>query len=358
MAEFVKNNEGKHRYGKIDTKRWQELQKMGISRNGMYILTELLVGRFRNPLGAFYIPFPCMTLAKYTGMTSDEIQEILHELQRYDLLEFDKENEVLFIKEHWRHNQISSIKHAMGARTRVLDLPDNNLFPSMAKLFEQACKEARAYDMENPPKLSLAQNPTSDNNKYSTTYERYFEVLKAIKERLMDKGINTPMDDTPINIPMDTTIDTTDTETYTETDIEKDTKDIKGLLQKTDDSKPFDLHGILSQREKSSLVPSSDVVSKNWANFMEAVKKYGTDFELQDKAKLFIHHTCKVLDVDTWGKEITNLIHIPDREGFNNLADDLELEELDVLIKQFFETDYGSEVDHNIVLFNQKKVMP
>ena len=86
MAEYVKSQYIKRQFGTIDTQRWQELQKMGISPEGMYMLTELLVGRHRNSLGVFYIPFTLATIAKNTGMKEVRVAKVFEELQDKDFL--------------------------------------------------------------------------------------------------------------------------------------------------------------------------------------------------------------------------------------------------------------------------------
>lgn len=321
MAEYIKHRDNSRIFGTIDTRRWQELQKQGISPEGMYLLTELLVGRFRNPVGVIYIPFPLATLAKITGMDESTATGAFRELEARGLLEFDQDNEVIFLKEFWRHNIISSVKHTKGACARIMELPQNNLFPSMAKLFTQCLQEAAEYDKRFPPGASK-----DTGEKYSTVLARYEPVFKAIMERI---------EDTPIDTPIDTHIDTTETETET--------------LTLTD---PEKIRALSTKQKSAGMRVSESTKKQNSLNFQKVdVSNYPA--ELVEQARRFTETTSCVLEPEAWADEIAKLPLIDPNSPSEG---ELSPEELETLIESFFGNNYSKANDRSIVLFNNPQV--
>ena len=315
MGHYIKNPR-QRRFGIIDSNRWQELQKQGISPKGMYLLTELLVGRFRNTVGVAYIPLTYETLAKITGMTPDEVAETFKELQEKDILEHDEENEVVFLKEYWRHNMITNTKHAQGACKRITDLPDNTLFPSMAKVFRVCLQEAMAYDEQHPP----GQSPKT-GEAYEPIAARYKTILNAVHERLPDTPIDTP-------------IDTTDTDTDTDTEDFKS----KAAFEKT-------------KNHESGCHVEPSIKKQNTQNLLALTGKYPE--ELLKTAWRFVNTTTRVLKPETWEREIGRLLLIdPDNPDDGEISPEV----LDDMVTDFFDGTYSKANDRSIVLFNDPEV--
>jgi hypothetical protein len=328
MGNYIKNP-GQRRFGIIDSNRWQELQKQGISPKGMYLLTELLVGRFRNAVGVAYIPLTHKTLAKITGMTPDEVAETFKELQEKDILEHDEENEVVFLKEYWRHNTIASTKHAQGVCKRIMDLPDNTLFTSMAKVFHACVQEARAYDEQHPP----GQSPMT-GEPYEPIAARYELIFNAVHERLQDNPIGYPIG-YPIEYPIDKDIDTTETDTDTETK-KKDFKS-KAAFEK-------------KKHESGGHVEPS-IKKQNTQNLLALTGKYPE--ELLKTAWRFVNTTTRVLKPETWEREIGRLLLIdPDNPDDGEISPEV----LDDMVTDFFDGTYSKANDRSIVLFNDPEV--
>ena len=321
MAEYVKSQYIKRQFGTIDTQRWQELQKMGISPEGMYMLTELLVGRHRNSLGVFYIPFTLATIAKNTGMKEVRVAKVFEELQAQDLLEYDMDNDVVFVKEFWRHNFLANMKYAKGASVRIMELPQNNLFLSMAKLFKQCIDEARGYDKKNPPGTN-----DKTNEPYSSVESRYKQVFVAIQERIAD---------TPIDTPIDTTV----TETLTFPNYLHSPDKVPNAFNPK--------NGFTDFGEKPPKAPNS-IRSKNLWNLGEVQHLFPE--ELITRAKRFIPFTSKILSPETWKEQIEILVS----DGFGEGKEGLE--QLDRLMDRYFEKTISKANDKSIVLFNNESV--
>jgi hypothetical protein len=323
MGSYIKNREQRH-FGTIDSKRWQELQKQGISPKGMYLLTELLVGRFRNAVGVAYIPFTLETLAKVTGMTPDEVAEIFKELQEKDILEYDEENDVIFLKEYWRHNMIKSTKHAQGACARIMELPDNALFPSMAKVFKVCVQEARAYDKQHPPGKSK-----KTDEPYEPVEARYKPVLETVLERQRDNLIDNPMDNL------------TDMTEYLDLDLDLDGNiNDKGAFGENPESSSPPLRvepGTKKQNTKNLLTLDPEKYPK----------------ELVKIAWRFVDTTTRILKPETWEREISKLLEV---EPGELSGDKLSLEELDSMVTDFFNGTYSEAKDRSIVLFNDPEI--
>lgn len=335
MAEYIKHRDSRI-FGTIDTQRWQELQKQGISPEGMYLLTELLVGRFRNSVGVIYIPFPLATLAKITGLEESTVTGAFRELEEKGLLEFDQDNEVIFLKEYWRHNSIASVKHSNGASVRIMELPQNNLFRSMARLFKQCLQEAREYDKRFPPGVS-----DRTGERYSTVHARYEPVFKAIMERIEDTPI-----DTPINTPIDTPIDTTDTDTDTDTETDTENKnDNVAQISRNHETVFKEASCIFGDTEE---IPRAKpgIQYKNYINLGKVQNQLPE--ELVSRAKRFIPVTSSILSHETWKEQTQQLLMVDESE--------LDMEQLDEIIERFMEKHFSKANDKSIVLFNDPNI--
>ncbi len=339
MAEYIKHRDSRI-FGTIDTQRWQELQKQGISPEGMYLLTELLVGRFRNSVGVIYIPFPLATLAKITGLEESTVTGAFRELEEKGLLEFDQDNEVIFLKEYWRHNSIASVKHTKGACVRIMELPQNNLFPSMARLFKQCLQEAREYDKKVGPGVS-----EKTGEKYSTVHARYEPVFKAIMERIEDTPINNPIN-TPIDNPIDNPIDTTDTDTDTDTETDTENKnDNVAQISRNHETVFKEASCIFGDTEE---IPRAKpgIQYKNYINLGKVQNQLPE--ELVSRAKRFIPVTSSILSHETWKEQTQQLLMVDESE--------LDMEQLDEIIERFMEKHFSKANDKSIVLFNDPNI--
>jgi len=217
-----------------------------------------------------------------------------------------------------------------------MELPQNNLFPSMARLFRQCLQEAREYDKKVEPGVS-----EKTGEKYSTVHARYEPVFKAIMERIEDTPIDTPIN-TSINTPIDTT--DTDTDTDTETDTENKNDNV-AQISRNHETVFKEASCIFGDTEE---IPRAKpgIQHKNYINLGKVQNQLPE--ELVSRAKRFIPVTSSILSHETWKEQTQQLLMVDESE--------LDMEQLDEIIERFMEKHFSKANDKSIVLFNDPNI--
>ena len=132
------NKKYKGVYGRIDVLLWTDLKFKCLSDDSKIIFLYMLTGPHKNILGFYFLPIPYG--AYDLGWDVKRFDKGLHELLDKDLISYDFETSVVFIKNFLKYNPLENPNQVTGAIKAFNVLPPNSVTVEIATCLKRSDK--------------------------------------------------------------------------------------------------------------------------------------------------------------------------------------------------------------------------
>lgn len=132
------NKKYKGVYGRIDVLLWTDPKFKCLSDDSKIIFLYMLTGPHKNILGFYFLPIPYG--AYDLGWDNKRFDKGLHELLDKDLISYDFETSVVFIKNFLKYNPLENPNQVTGAIKAFNVLPPNSVTIEIATCLKRSDK--------------------------------------------------------------------------------------------------------------------------------------------------------------------------------------------------------------------------
>lgn len=136
-------------YSKIDSLFWRDQKNRKLSDDGKLLFLYLLTCPHRSSIGLYYLPE--QYVASDIKWTLERVQKGFKELLQNGCVKYDKDNEIVFIKNFLRYNSFENSNQIRGALKHLITLPDTVFLSDLIEVIKMGyedCSKDKSQDFK------------------------------------------------------------------------------------------------------------------------------------------------------------------------------------------------------------------
>ena len=169
-------------YSKIDSLFWRDQKNRKLSDDGKLLFLYLLTCPHRSSIGLYYLPE--QYVASDIKWTLERVQKGFKELLQNGCIKYDKDNEIVFIKNFLRYNSFENSNQIRGAIKFLGTLPDTVFLSDLIEVIKMGyedCSKDKSQDFKKALETltitlnervrnTVAYNSNSNSSLYLNTF--------------------------------------------------------------------------------------------------------------------------------------------------------------------------------------------
>ena len=169
-------------YSKIDSLFWRDQKNRKLSDDGKLLFLYLLTCPHRSSIGLYYLPE--QYVASDIKWTLERVQKGFKELLQNGCVKYDKDNEIVFIKNFLRYNSFENSNQIRGALKYLITLPDTVFLSDLIEVIKMGyedCSKDKSQDFKKALETltitlnervrnTVAYNSNSNSSLYLNTF--------------------------------------------------------------------------------------------------------------------------------------------------------------------------------------------
>ena len=169
-------------YSKIDSLFWRDQKNRKLSDDGKLLFLYLLTCHHRSSIGLYYLPE--QYVASDIKWTLERVRKGFNELLQNGCVKYDRDNEIVFIKNFLRYNSFENSNQIRGAIKFLGTLPDTVFLSDLIEVIKMGyedCSKDKSQDFKKALETltitlnervrnTVAYNSNSNSSLYLNTF--------------------------------------------------------------------------------------------------------------------------------------------------------------------------------------------
>ena len=187
-------------YSKIDSLFWRDQKNRKLSDDGKLLFLYLLTCPHRSSIGLYYLPE--QYVASDIKWTLERVRKGFNELLQNGCVKYDRDNEIVFIKNFLRYNSFENSNQIRGAIKFLGTLPDTVFLSDLIEVIKMGyedCSKDKSQDFKKALEtLTITLNERVRNTvAYNSNSSLYLNTFAP------SSNDSTPDENTPELVPND-----------------------------------------------------------------------------------------------------------------------------------------------------------
>ena len=189
-------------YSKIDSLFWRDQKNRKLSDDGKLLFLYLLTCPHRSSIGLYYLPE--QYVASDIKWTLERVRKGFNELLQNGCVKYDRDNEIVFIKNFLRYNSFENSNQIRGAIKFLGTLPDTVFLSDLIEVIKMGyedCSKDKSQDFKKALEtLTITLNERVRN---TVAYNSNSNSSLYLNTFVPSSNDSTPDENTPELVPND-----------------------------------------------------------------------------------------------------------------------------------------------------------
>ena len=189
-------------YSKIDSMFWRDQKNRKLSDDGKLLFLYLLTCPHRSSIGLYYLPE--QYVASDIKWTLERVQKGFKELLQNGCIKYDKDNEIVFIKNFLRYNSFENSNQIRGALKYLITLPDTVFLSDLIEVIKMGyedCSKDKSQDFKKA--LETLMTTLAERVRNTVAYNSNSNSSLYLNTFAPSSNDSTPDENTPELVPND-----------------------------------------------------------------------------------------------------------------------------------------------------------